>query len=349
MADRKTYRKRKKKLWLIPVLVTAAALWAGLAMAYRGFRDKEKAEMTARSHEAGPPAGTAGVEAPEFIGTVSWNGKKYIYNEHLSNFLFLGVDKEEFADVPVGSAEAGQSDSIFLLSWDRVTGAVTVILIPRDTTAAIEEFYTDGTSAGLVPSYMCLAYAYGDGRHKSCQLSAAAVSNLLYGVPIQGYCALSLNALPVMIGELGGLEVVVPNDSLTAKYPEYKEGTTITLSAENIEPYLRYRDTSVSGSPFLRLRRQEAFLKAYAGRVEEDFGKDPGVVTRVYTALDPCMVTNIGTDQFVRLMEMMTEGSAPVFWTLPGESVAGEVYDEYHADEEALRERIMETFYVEAE
>ena len=344
-----TGRKKKRKLWLIPVLVTAAALWAGLAMAYRGYREKEKAEMTVRNHEAELLTKAAGDEAPEFIGTVSWNGKIYTYNEHLSNFLFLGVDKKEFEDVPVGSAEAGQSDTIFLLSWDRVTGAVTLISIPRETAASIEQFYTDGTSMGLVPGYMCLAYAYGDGKHGSCQLSAAAVSNLLYGVPVQGYCALSLNALPVMVEALGSLEVTVPNDSLAPKYPEYKEGTTITLNRENIEPYLRYRDTTADGSPFLRLKRQEAFLKVCVDRIEEDFKKDPGVITRIYTAMDMHMVTNIGTDQFAKLMEMMTGGNTPVFWTLPGESRMGEVYDEYHVDEDALFEKIMETFYVETE
>lgn len=343
-------RRKKKKLWLLPVLVTAVTLWVGLAMAYRGFRDKEKAEITARDHETELSWGTGEIEAPEFIGTVSWNGKTYTYNDHLSNFLFLGVDKKEFADTSVGSAKAGQSDSIFLLSWDRVTGAVTLISIPRDTVAPIEEFYTDGTSLGLVPSYLCLAYAYGDGKHGSCRLSAAAVSNLLYGVPVQGYCALSLSAMPVMVEELGSLEVMVPNDSLTARYPEYQEGTTIVLDKDNIEPYLRYRDTVADGSPFLRLKRQEAFLKVCVERIEEDFEKDPGVVTRIYTALDPCMVTNIGTDQFAKLMEMMTGsgGTGVIFWTLPGESRMGEVYDEYHVDEDTLYEKVMETFYVEA-
>lgn len=27
---------------------------------------------------------------------ITWNGKTYSYNEHLSNFLFLGIDTKEF-------------------------------------------------------------------------------------------------------------------------------------------------------------------------------------------------------------------------------------------------------------
>lgn len=342
-------RRKKKRLWLVPALVTAVVLWAGLAMAYRGVRDKEKAEIAAGNHKAGLAAGTAEAGASRQIGDVFWNGKEYIYNEHLSNFLFLGVDKKGFDDASKGSSRAGQSDSIFLLSWDRVTGAATLISIPRDTVTPVESFYADGTSMGMSPSYLCLAYAYGDGKHESCGLSAEAVSYLLYGVPVQGYCALSLNALPVMMEELGSLEVVVPNDSLTAEYPEYGEGATIALNEENIEPFLRYRDTTADGSPFLRLERQEAFINACAWRLEEEAGKDPGAVTRMYTALEPYMITNIGNDQFAKLMEMVRDGGGIDSWTIPGESRAGEVYDEYHVDEEALYGKVIETFYVEAE
>ena len=53
-------------------------------------------------------------------GEIVWNGNSYTYNEHLSNFLFLGIDNREKEAASVGHADAGQADALYLLSWDRV-------------------------------------------------------------------------------------------------------------------------------------------------------------------------------------------------------------------------------------
>lgn len=62
--------------------------------------------------------------------TVTWQGTTYKYNDHLSNFLFLGIDTREKAETETGSADAGQSDALYLISWDRVDNQVTLISIP---------------------------------------------------------------------------------------------------------------------------------------------------------------------------------------------------------------------------
>ena len=58
---------------------------------------------------------------------ITWNGKTYSYNEHLSNFLFLGIDTKEKAETKTGQADAGQADALYLLSWNRLEGDITVI------------------------------------------------------------------------------------------------------------------------------------------------------------------------------------------------------------------------------
>ena len=61
------------------------------------------------------------------------------------------------------------------------------------------------------------------------------------------------------------------------------------------------------------------------------------------------MVTSMGNDQFVKLMESAAEGDVQEGWTVPGEGVEGKSYDEYHVDDDALYEKMIETFYKEAE
>ena len=202
---------------------------------------------------------------------------------------------------------------------------------------------------GTVTDHLSLAYAYGDGKHGSCRNTADALSNLFYGLPIQGYCAVSLNALPILMEGMDDLTVTIPNSSLEGKYPEYKEGTELILNGENVEAFVRYRDITVSQSALMRQERQETFMKAYMEKANERFQEDPGFVTRLYTKLESYMVTNMGNDQFVKLMEAASAGGRLEKWTVPGEGIQGEKYDEYHVDDQALYEKIMETFYVEVE
>ena len=66
-------------------------------------------------------------------------------------------------------------------------------------------------------------------------------------------------------------------------------------------------------------------------------------------ALEPYMVTSMGNDEFVKLMESAAAVSVTENWTVPGEGVQGKSYDEYHVDDDALYEKILETFYRETE
>lgn len=341
--------KKKRKFPILPVAAAALVVIAGAALAFSGLKDQqtEAAESAAATDTAEEDLDydTDSYDA----GTVTWNGKKYTYNDHISNFLFLGIDNEELVETDMGKADAGQSDAIFLLAWDRVEQSMTLISIPRDTMTEFD-FYSSGSSdPEKVKYHLNLAYAYGDGKHESCRNTMEAVSNLFYGLAIQGYCAVSLDGLPVLMEGMEGLTVTVPNDSLEGKYPEYAEGTELTLDKDNVETFVRYRDITVSQSALMRTERQEEFLRAYIEKAKKKFAEDPGFVTRLYTAIEPYMVTNMGNDQFVKLMESAASGGTMNKWIVPGEGVEGEVYDEFYADDDALYEKIIETFYIEVE
>ena len=70
------------------------------------------------------------------------------------------------------------------------------------------------------------------------------------------------------------------------------------------------------------------------------------------------LVTNIpedaltcGRDTFLADEILMSAGGDAAIerWTLPGEGTEGTSFDEYHADDQALYEMIIQTFYEETE
>ena len=192
--------------------------------------------------------------------TVTWQGKTYKYNQNLSNYLLLGVDKRTPAETRVGKADAGQADALFLLSLNRKTKEMTMISIPRDTMTDVESFDLEGKSLGKSKDHISLSYGYGDGGAESCKLTQEAVSNLFYGLPIQGYLAMNLDGIPELTKSVGGLTVTVPNNSLEYEYPEFAEGAEVTLTEENTEVFLRSRDVDESQSAIYRMERQKGIL-----------------------------------------------------------------------------------------
>ena len=190
---------------------------------------------------------------------IEYGDKKYQYNEHLSNYLFLGIDTREAVETYEGQSDAGQSDAIMLVSYDRVKKTITCLTIPRDTMANVQIITPDGTDVGKGKQQITLQYAYGDGKHKSCELTKAAVSEMLYGVPIQGYCSVNMDGIPIAVGQVGSVDVVVPNGTLENVNPIYKEGATVTITQENAEEFVRHRDTNQDFSAMDRLERQRAF------------------------------------------------------------------------------------------
>ena len=319
------------------VIIAGVAVLAVAGLGYAGIQKKKAAEAASAK---------ATVEA-EDSNTVTWQGKTYKYNQNISNYLLLGVDKRTPAETRVGKADAGQADALFLLSLNRKTKEMTLISIPRDTMTDVESFDLEGKSLGKSKDHISLSYGYGDGGAESCKLTQEAVSNLFYGLPIQGYLAMNLDGIPELTKSVGGLTVTVPNNSLEYEYPEFAEGAEVTLTEENTEVFLRSRDVDESQSAIYRMERQKAFLDAFSKKAKECYEQNEKFAANLFVAIKPYTVTNISEDRLMKLFQTADEGDGYIEWTVPGEGTQGLSYDEYHVDDDALYTKVMETFYQE--
>lgn len=319
------------------VIIAGVAVLAVAGLGYAGIQKKKAAEAASAKATA---------EADD-SNTVTWQGKTYKYNQNLSNYLLLGVDKRTPAETRVGKADAGQADALFLLSLNRKTKEMTLISIPRDTMTDVESFDLEGKSLGKSKDHISLSYGYGDGGAESCKLTQEAVSNLFYRLPIQGYLAMNLDGIPELAKSVGGLTVTVPNNSLEYKYPEFAEGAEVTLTEENIETFVRSRDVDESQSAIYRMERQKAFLDAFSKKAKECYEQNAKFAANLFMAIKPYTVTNISEDRLMKLFQTADEGDGYTEWTVPGEGTQGLSYDEYHVDDDALYTKIIETFYQE--
>lgn len=335
---RKAIRQRKICMLLIIILIIVLSILGG---GYYLLSQKNAASSKVGGQNSDSRNQT---DLSQNSDIVEYKGETYKYNDHLSNYLFLGIDTREAVDTYQSQADAGQADAIFLVSMDRATEKIKVLFLPRDSMTRIEVFNPYGQSLGETTDHLNIQYAFGDGKEKSCELMKTAVSNMLDGLPIQGYCSMNMDGISVITDFVGGIQLTIPDDSLADVNPEYKKGAVVDITGETAEQFVRYRDIDKTQSALVRQERQKTFLQALVQKAQEKAGEDAGFVTGLYDSVKSYTVTNMGNDIFAKLLAASQNGITDTE-TVPGEGTHGENFDEYHIDEDALSDLIISMFY----
>ena len=127
-------------------------------------------------------------------GILTWNGKKYGRNTAIRAILCIGVDTKGEMEAQNVAGKGGDADALFLVAQDAAKDEAQIVLIPRNTMTEIEVFDYFGNPIGTETKQLTLAYAFGDGREKSCELTVGALSKLLFGLQIDGYFAVNMDS-----------------------------------------------------------------------------------------------------------------------------------------------------------
>lgn len=277
---------------------------------------------------------------------VVYNGEKYCYNENVINILCMGVDKsiQTTSDQDIG--ENGQADVIIMAVLDSETGKLSLINISREAMVDVNQYNVKGKFLGTRNMQLCLAYAYGDGKEKSCMNTAESVSRLLYGMPVNAYAALDLDGIGVLNDAVGGVSVEVLED-LTNQDPTLQAGQLVTLTGKQAHTYVRSRNTDLLDSNNLRMERQKQYLNAFIHKAISETKSDLTVPVSLYKAASDYMVTDISSSEVTYLASLLvqngiTEGD---MLTLPGEVRDGGEFAEFIPDDKKLFEMILDVFY----
>lgn len=306
-----------------------------------------------QASEAAPESSAATVATVEIEepdnwqeGDVRYQGVHYRYNNEILTFLFLGIDKMEEVKPAKNGIDGGQSDAIFLLVLDPLSKEASIISIPRDTMADIAVYNKEGKYVGNATKQLTLQHGYGDGAHVSCERTVEAVSKLFYELPIHGYCAINMGAIPLINDAVGGVEVTALEDVINS---DIKKGQTILLKGQNAYKYLHNRDTNSEGSALRRLERQKQYLSAYAQVAIAKMKTDITLPVTLYNTISKYMVTDIAVDEVSYLATQATGYSfgSDNIYSLSGETQWRDNFAEFYVDETMLYELVLDVFYEE--
>lgn len=284
-------------------------------------------------------------------GQIRYNGKTYQYKDNLMNILCLGIDSRDGIAKEKTPGRAGQADCVILAVLDDEAKTIQLINISRDSMVPVHVYATDGSFVEDRTEQLALQYAYGNGRDWSCQLMEEAVSDLFYGLPIHGYCALSMNSIADLNDAVGGVTVTVPEELAELKPKLFTAGETVTLKGNRANEFVRARAVNSPdvASNNKRIARQKAYAVAFVNRLKQGMKEDMTLPIKLYQTAEKQMITCISLDQAVYLCTEYKDCSFDTdnIYTLDGEVTMGEKYAEFQVDDDALYQLILNIFYEE--
>lgn len=329
---------RKRLIAQAVCVVLALALLGGLA--YFGGR---RLEMLAYGDKS--VRGDLSMHDAD-LRLVTYEGKRYAYNERLTTILFMGIDRG--ASRPgstAGFRNGGQADFLMLMIIDPVNKTLTQLHIDRDTIAPITVLGVLGNEAGTKDAQICLSHGFGDGKEQSCTFTANAVSKLLCGIDVDFFVAMDMDSIPILNDAVGGVTVTLEDD-FSAYDPAMTQGATVTLKGEQAETFVRWRMEVGDGTNASRMRRQRAYMSALADVVGARIAESSKFVGELYDTLGEHLLTNMSRGRMINEANRAVQYAENPELKIEGEhSIGRDGFMEFRADAPAVEQMVINTFY----
>lgn len=355
--------KKKKKVSAIKiagiVLVAILLVILTVLITFAALKEQGKKEMLGKKEEQEtitvPELSEQEIIQEEDGDVIIYNGERYRFNENITSILCMGIDREGFNEGEDLIGTSGQADMLMLAILDVENGNVRLWNISRDSMSDVDVYDTDGNFSRVENMQLCLAYAYGDGKEGSCENTVRAVSRLLYGMPIHAYAAIDMDAIVPLNDAVGGVEVTIHEGDILPD--NFVPGTTVLLQGRDARTYVQSRRTEqpdeAIDSNNNRMARQKQYMINFLHKALAQTKQDITTPVKLYQLLvqEESIVTDLNVSRISYLATELLDVNfgEESFKTVPGEVIAGEKYAEYHVDDQALYEMILDAFYVKEE
>ena len=345
-----------KKFWIIlmsilGVLLVIGVLSWNVIRAYGKHNIMSQVEVSHPDIETKETQETPQEEKSKWKdGWIKYGDKIYEYDENLITFLFMGIDKDGKVKEVAEGTNGGQADALFLMVLDQYEQKITIVGINRNTMADIDVYNENGDYVTTTKAQLAVQHGFGNGMEESCEYQVDAVRKLFYNLPVHGYAAINMKAIPVINDTVGGVNVQALSDVRNDKdVLIIKKDSAVHLMGKEAYWYVRDRDMSEFASADMRLARQKQYLTAFVAQAKAAVKDDAGVISQLYNDITPYMVTNVTFDEIAYLAPEVVSYSlnANGIRMIPGETVMGEEFEEYYVDEEGLYDLIIDVFYKE--
>ncbi|MBO4458504.1 MAG: LCP family protein [Butyrivibrio sp.] len=343
----------KGKIFLI-IWAVLMTLIAGVLVGFEVMRIVGKSSLDSKSATTAPVMSqseyyteTANKGSAWQDDWVEYKGEVFDYNEDIITFLIMGIDKNDEIVTKVNEGtDGGQADALFLLVLNPHDQTINIIGINRNTMTDVDVYDDYGRYQTTVEAQISLQHGFGNGMEESCEYQVKAVSNFLHQLPIHGYAAINMSAIPTINDQVGGVDVVVLED-LTKFDKSLVKGARVHLEGKTAFHYVKSRDIYVPQSNNTRLERQRQYINSFINAARVMCRENNNAAVELFTSISNKMVTNISADEISYLAPYLTSYKFKMddIITIDGETEKNGKYEEFYADEESLYETLIDVFY----
>lgn len=278
----------------------------------------------------------------ESTAQVFMNGQWYEKRD-LNTLLVMGIDERGALTSSNSYNNDNQADFLVLFLTEPESGRVSVIHLNRDTMTDITVLGVTGEAAGLKRGQLALAFNYGRGDHDSSKNTLNTVSRLLYGMEVDHYLTVTMDAVPIMNDWVGGVEVDVQDDFAGVDETLIK-GEKIRLMGQQALTYVRTRKGMEDSSNLKRMERQRQYAAQWVESAKEKLN-DTDAVAKLVVQMDKYHYSDCTLDELMYFAGALGSAGQLDMYELPGEATQGETFMEYYVDEDAVQDLILQLFY----
>lgn len=326
----------KKRMRIIDIASAVLILLLVIVMLYSGLQILESTVLRTGADEQG------------FVSrTITRDGVSYYPRQDITVVMVLGIDQNGPVQASEGYINPGAADMAALLIFDDADKSCTILQLNRDTMLEMPVLGVGGKNAGTYYGQLALSHTYGSGMADSCENTRRTISNFLYGIRIDYYLAMNMDAISILNDVVGGVTVNVTDD-FSHVDPTITKGQ-MTLRGEQAIRFVRTRRDVGDQLNISRIDRQKEYIGSFLKKFRSRYHSDLEFAATTYDQVLPYIVTDCSLNTITSLMDRYGDYEIREVVSPAGENVMGEEYYEFYADEDALDELILRLFYAPKE
>lgn len=269
------------------------------------------------------------------------DGKNYELKDDVKVILCVGLDSYE-NEISDGYTNDNLADFITLLVVDDKTKSTTPIQINRDTMCDINILGIGGKLAGKTYEQLSFAHSYGDGDLNSLVNVKNAVSSLLHNIRIDNYLSITMNSVPIINDDVGGVTVYVEDD-FSSINPNLKLNEYVTLHGEEALTFVRTRSSLEDSSNLARMKRQRVYLRSLYEQCKDKKGDDK-FVYNILSDINNNLISNTDIYGLSDLGNMLIDYKLNEAIVIDGEAKKGDKFMEFYPSNSSIND-ICKTYF----
>lgn len=274
---------------------------------------------------------------------ITRNGVDYFPRQDITVVLVLGIDQYGPVADSGSYNNRGSADMVALMIFDEKNETYTVVGLNRDTMVDMPVLGIGGKVAGSQHAQLALSHTQGSGLADSCENTKKTVSDLMYGLNIDYYLSMNMDAISILNDAVDGVTVNVTED-FSYVDPTITMGE-VTLRGQQAINYVRTRKEVGDQLNISRMKRQEDYIKGFLNALRSKVGNSSTFALSTYEKIAPYIVTDMSTTVFSNMLQRYSDYDFTQIISPEGENVLTEKYYEFHLDEKKLDDLILQFFY----